>query len=140
MSKIRGVRELNVKLGKIGPAVIAEVRRSLRRGAQKIADHAGAGIADSGAKNNPKPSKPGEFPAGKTGRLQQSITMAEASSDAAIRFVVGANVNYASHLEFGTSKMEPRPFMAPSFDKHLDDIKSDVRAAVKRGIRKGASR
>ncbi|WP_020085700.1 HK97-gp10 family putative phage morphogenesis protein [Hyphomicrobium zavarzinii] len=141
MSKIKGVRELNLKLGKIGPAVIAEIRRSLRRGSQKIQNTAASGIMESGSKNNPGPSKPGEYPAGKSaGGLASGITSVEASSPGVVRFVNGATAPYAEHLEFGTSKMAPRPFMAPSFDRHVDAIKTDIRAAVKRGIRKGASR
>lgn len=138
MAKMKGLRELNVKLGKIGPASVEEVHRALRRGALAIERRAVEGIIDSGSARNPKPSKPGEFPAAKTGELHQSITSVDASDGTALRFEVGTNVPHGTYLELGTSKMEPRPFMAPSFDAEVPNIKANIRAAVKRGIRRGA--
>lgn len=54
-------------------------------------------------------SAPGEPPANETGRLVQSIRWEFTGSRLAIRVVAGTV--YASYLEFGTSKMAPRPFL-----------------------------
>lgn len=31
---------------------------------------------------------------------------------------IGPTVDYAPHLEYGTSRMAPQPFMGPAFDRH----------------------
>lgn len=149
MAKIRGKRELSIKLGRIGPASLLAAREALRRGALAIENRAVEGIVDppktgrwyrskhkKGALH--RASKPGEFPAADSGRLHQSITSVETSTQEAVRFETGSNVPYGPMLEFGTSKMEPRPFMTPAFNENVDAIKANVRAAIKRGVRKGS--
>lgn len=37
--------------------------------------------------------------------------------------VVGTNVEYASHVEYGTSKMKPKPFLRVAWDKNIARIK-----------------
>jgi len=85
-------------------------------------------------------SAPGQPPAVDTGRLRASISVnwsgsgndrAKVASPAIsedgvgqpstvpekFTVVVGTNVSYAEALEEGTSKMSPRPFIRPSFDR-----------------------
>lgn len=65
-------------------------------------------------------SKPGDAPNSDTGNLVKSISI-EPTKPAKTMYV-GANSDYASHLEFGTRKktggtlMEARPFMQPAID------------------------
>jgi len=100
-------------------------------------------------------SAPWEPPAVLTGRLRASITTAwsggqrpipqpvpgnpKASFNDAIRVpegsetefkvVIGTNVEYAPYLELGTSKMSPRPFMRPAFERcSFDIIKSGAKS------------
>ena len=58
-------------------------------------------------------SKPGEPPHVQTGFLKKNIAFELIGSDTAI---VGANeaVKYAYWLEYGTSKMEARPYLRPA--------------------------
>lgn len=58
-------------------------------------------------------SAPGESPAVRTGRLRQSFVMiVEPSTNNRFSVTVRTNVVYADDLEFGTDKIDPRPFMA----------------------------
>lgn len=146
MAKVRGLKQWNAKIGKIGAKTRAEVRRALQRGALAIENRAVEGIIDppktgriyrskhrKGALH--QASAPGEFPAADSGRLHQSITSVEASTDTTLRFETGGNVDYATYLELGTSRMEPRPFLTPAYNENIEKVKANVRAAVKRGAR-----
>ena len=73
-------------------------------------------------------SKPGEPPHVDTGRLRASIQVnwmggGETGQDAPpqpsepFTVRVGTNVEYAYGLEFGTSKVAPRPFLRPALDR-----------------------
>jgi hypothetical protein len=59
-----------------------------------------------------QPSKPGQPPAVQTGRLRNSVTH-QAAQPATLLARAGTNVGYGKLLEFGTSKMEPRPWVRP---------------------------
>lgn len=56
------------------------------------------------------PSGPGEPPAVQTGRLSQSIAYNIVAPN---RAEIGTNVFYGAYLEFGTSKMDARPWLFP---------------------------
>lgn len=60
-------------------------------------------------------SAPGDAPAIDTGEL--FTNMAESTEDGGLTGVLEINTEYAIHLEFGTSKMEPRPFARPAVAK-----------------------
>lgn len=76
------------------------------------------------------PSSPGEPPAVVTGRLRASITMRVESEDGKPAGYVGTNVEYASSLEYGTSKMAPRPFLVPALEANKPKIRDLFRAAM----------
>lgn len=61
-------------------------------------------------------SAPGEPPAVDTGFLINSI-QTDVKSDAEATITIAAE--YAEALEFGTSKIEPRPFVRPAIDNVL---------------------
>lgn len=89
---------------------------ALKRAAPQEADRAIAAIAFEGeayAKRNMtvSPSSPGEFPGVDTGTLKSSIHV-EPAGLGKRRLVDG--VLYGVLLEFGTTKMSPRPFMTPT--------------------------
>ena len=56
-------------------------------------------------------SAPGEAPTVLTGDLRGSITHFVGMVGGVVTGIVSTNVEYAPHLEFGSSKMAPRPFM-----------------------------
>lgn len=39
---------------------------------------------------------------------------------------LGTNVEYAPYVEFGTSKMEARPYLKPAFNDHLSEYKNMI--------------
>lgn len=59
-------------------------------------------------------SAPGEPPARDTGNLAANVRAIRLGPHT-MRVVSGAE--YSAHLEYGTIKMEPRPFMAPAVEK-----------------------
>jgi HK97 gp10 family phage protein len=80
-------------------------------------------------------SAPGETPAVDTGVLVNSInTQLVSSSDTEAIAEVGTGVLYSEFLEFGTSRMEARPFMRPAFDNNEAKIKDTIRRFAKQQI------
>lgn len=59
-------------------------------------------------KRNVTASKPGDPPNSDTGRLINSIKFRKDKN----AYLVGTNVRYGSHLEFGTLNMAPRPWLS----------------------------
>src|SRR5262245_7162584 len=57
-------------------------------------------------------SAPGEAPATDTGRLVNSITTEYDEQNLSGK--VSANTEYAEYLEYGTARMDARPFMRPA--------------------------
>lgn len=76
----------------------------------------------------------GSFPRVQTGRLRASITHRIGYEDKTIVGEVGTNVEYGIHLEFGTSKMYPHPFMGPAYDKHENAILERIAKAEKEAL------
>jgi len=59
----------------------------------------------------PPPSQPNEPPHRRTGKLQELIDIGEIRNFS-VKF--GSYASYSAALEYGTSKMLPRPFMTPA--------------------------
>lgn len=99
-------------------------------------------------------SKPGEPPFIKSGRLLRSISVNADWMSAAISVfgsplvgsdlvgspsnipscatvIVGSNAPYAGELEWGTSKMSPRPWLEPSYRTNLPNMFSRFTSAMK---------
>ena len=64
-------------------------------------------------------SAPGQAPASDTGNLVSKIIVKQKGQDVTS---VESNANYSAYLEYGTSKMQPRPFMLPAFEKSKKPI------------------
>lgn len=67
-------------------------------------------------------SAPGEPPAVATARLRQSIQTEVVTEGDQIIGVVGTDLEYGRHLEYGTRNMEPRPWIKPSIEKVLPEL------------------
>jgi HK97 gp10 family phage protein len=74
-------------------------------------------------------SEPGDPPKIKTGRLRASITHRIVYEDAQVVGEVGTNVEYGIYLEYGTSKMAPRPFLGPALDENAEEINEAIEKA-----------
>lgn len=64
-----------------------------------------------------------------TGRLRGSITHRMVDKTSA---EVGTNVEYGPMVEWGTSKMAPRPFLTGAFEKNKKIIQDKIKEAMKR--------
>lgn len=63
-----------------------------------------------------------------TGRLRNSISHAvDPIGNAAY---IGTNVEYAPYVEFGTSKMAPRPFLRPAALEHSEEYKALMKESM----------
>jgi len=72
-------------------------------------------------------SAPGETPAIDLGHLVNSI---ESSLIDSTSSQVATDSDIAPFLEFGTSRMEARPFMRPAADEHEEDVVQAVSKAI----------
>ncbi|MGB9866717.1 MAG: HK97-gp10 family putative phage morphogenesis protein [Bacillota bacterium] len=68
-------------------------------------------------------SAPGEPPAVRTGRLRNSIKYRIVGTGLSLRGIVGSPLEYAPYLEFGTSKMERRPSLRPTYERERETVK-----------------
>ena len=75
-------------------------------------------------------SAPGESPASDTGNLVSKIKVKQKTKN---RVWVESNADYSAYLEYGTSKMQPRPYMLPAFEKSREPI---TKAVFNRVVRK----
>lgn len=73
-------------------------------------------------------SAPGEYPASDTGRLMGSIM----SDIQPMEARVGTNLEYGRFLEFGTSRMAPRPWLFRSFEAAKVGVERRLKAAFER--------
>lgn len=62
-----------------------------------------------------------------TGRLKGSITHGHDEESA----YIGTNVEYAPYVEFGTTKMSPRPFLRNAVANYSDDYKRIIEEGLK---------
>jgi HK97 gp10 family phage protein len=82
---------------------------------------------------NHVPSNPGEPPNEDTGMLSRGIQTIQVSPTE-VRVV--SDAPYSAALEFGTSRMEARPFMGPAVRAKRKDARDLIRRRVKAGIRR----
>ena len=77
-------------------------------------------------------SAPGQPPMTDTGRLANSITFDRLGD---LTAVVGTKVDYAPHLEYGTSRMAARPFFRPAVErmrpKYIGKLEDIIRRAAR---------
>jgi hypothetical protein len=57
-------------------------------------------------------SAPGQPPAPDTGRLRASVTTEVVRGIASVTGYVSVNTEYAAHLELGTERIQPRPYLS----------------------------
>lgn len=72
----------------------------------------------------------------RTGRLRDSInSRIEEKGNDEITGIVSTDVEYASYVEYGTSKMSAKPYMTPAFNEHKDDIDDFFMEKLKQKLR-----
>lgn len=123
--KIEGLNETLRALDKLGQSGKREAKKAVRMSLEKIRSDAiksiqrgpKTGIVYERGKGQNlsakhQSSSPGEAPATDTGRLASSIKIEQKE----ISGSVGSQLNYSFWLEFGTLKMQARPFLRPALD------------------------
>jgi HK97 gp10 family phage protein len=143
--EIQGLDALAGATAQIREAVASEIQKGLYASAKQVEGEAKKSIL-SGSKSGRiytrrsvthRASAPGEAPASDTGRLVNSInSQLSGPSEATVK--AGAGIaQYAPWLEFGTSKIAPRPFMFPALEKSKQWIYDRMQDALRRGINRG---
>jgi|TARA_R100000081_G_scaffold19152_1_gene8018 HK97 gp10 family phage protein len=109
-----------------------ELKKLVQRSTLLVEGTAKVSILDGGSgityqKYNPRrqhtASAPGEAPASDTGFLVSNITSNVKKEGTAIVGQIVASAPYSPYLEFGTSTIEPRPFMQPALERNRPAIK-----------------
>ena len=101
-----------------------EAKKSIQRGSPS-----GRVYQRYNPKRTHQASAPGQPPASDTGFLVNNIKRRMDADN--MGGEVASRAAYSKYLEFGTSKMLPRPFMFPALEKNRKKIKSRIQKAMK---------
>lgn len=121
---VEGAKKIAEQLRKRGEEYDKQVRKIINAGA--LAIHADAvesvqrGPKTGHTYGNHQASAPGEPPATDKGDLVRGITIVTEPDGKEASIV--SKADYSWSLEFGTTNMEPRPFMQPALDKNIPEI------------------
>ena len=138
---VKNIKKVMSQLNKLNKQLEPDFQEIVKGGGQFIRGEAIKSI-QSGAKSgivyekyNPRrshrASAPGQAPASDTGNLVSKIIVKQKTKNITN---VESNADYSAFLEYGTSKMEPRPFMLPAFEKSKKPIINAVLKRVKNKI------
>jgi HK97 gp10 family phage protein len=118
-----------VRLNRLaGAEAIERVGQALYAGGEMIRAEASHMITEGAVSGKHHvPSLPGQPPKEDTGVLRTHI---ETTQVGPLKVEVSSNAPYASALEFGTSKMLPRPYMSPATQRKRAEIIDLVRKSV----------
>jgi HK97 gp10 family phage protein len=120
--KIEGISALLRDLERAqraGDGVAASAVEAVAEGTAKIA----RARIGSGSGSSP----PGAYPKSKTGRLERSIAVITTKAKRTTA-IVGTAQLHGRFLELGTGKMEPRPWLLPSFEDARDNETGNLAA------------
>ena len=136
MSQKSGIKNPTAFKNKMKKRLVENPERHLKKLIQQattlVEGEAKASIMKGGSgityqKYNPRrqhtASAAGEPPASDTGFLVGSISSSVRSQGSTVIGQIVASAPYAKHLEFGTSNIEPRPYMQPALERNRPFIK-----------------
>jgi HK97 gp10 family phage protein len=140
-TRIQGLDRLNAKLRALPNQVAQPVRNAIATAALTVQTEAQNSVRQPGrgrvykrGSRTHQASAPGDPPASDTGRLLGSIETTLLDNGFAAE--VGTGVAYGRHLEFGTSKIAPRPWLFPALEKHRVRITEHIANAVRSALRR----
>ncbi len=135
MARVRGGKEHADRMRRLVSAgAVQKIGAALYEAGSQIEVDAAISITSGAVSGKGHvPSKPGEPPSADTHVLDRSI---ETNLVAPLHVQVSANAPYARALEFGTTKMASRPFMAPALQKNRAAVVEGVREAVNKILAK----
>ena len=144
--EIHGLDDLAKKLARMDDSLEKTAIKDITKGTLKVHGTAVKSIqahlsrnTQAGTKRGNKthfPSLPGFPPNTDTGNLVKQIRFE--FTNGGFTGLVGTNVKYGANLEFGTSKMKPRPWLGPAYLKHRKDILKNMTVDLKSTINKEA--
>lgn len=79
----------------------------------------------------PAPSAPGQPPGVVTGNLRAATTYRVDRESRSVRAGTGPTAPYGEYLEFGTSRVAARPYMAPAFKRLREALKDVAMGALR---------
>jgi HK97 gp10 family phage protein len=147
---ITGQEELKRVLLSLGRDMEQALAQGVFLTAQQIRTHAIKSIQEQGFGSYVQRSRqgggtythiaaaPGKAPNTDTGKLVSSIAVEMDWDDASAE--VGSNLDYSAFLEFGTTQMEPRPWLSPAVDAKRDNMQKNIAKAAINTIKKKAKR
>lgn len=141
--KFKGRKDRSRMFKGYGAVALQAARRELQRGGLMIENDATESIIEQTPGGLPYPSKgrkgaihwaspEGAAPNADTGELHTSITTTTKNTTTGVEVQTGSNTPYGTALEFGTSRMAPRPYMRPAFKKNVRRISQNVAQAIRR--------
>ncbi|WP_313393578.1 HK97-gp10 family putative phage morphogenesis protein [Sphingobium yanoikuyae] len=132
---ITGDKKLAAQFRKMADqATVNRVRKVLVYAGGIVADRAqGSIMANSVSGKRHVASKPGDPPNNDTGILHGNIEVTEPSP---LVVEVRSEAPYSAALEFGTSKIEARPFMGPAAIETKGEVVDAINQAIKAEIRR----
>ena len=135
--KIEGIERVMEQLKQKGAEVEKKTRDAVHRSAYRIHGSAVKRIQNGPAsgrtyekyqpRRTHKASAKGEAPMADTGELVSKSGVNTDSMYAEVVFFA----DYARYLEFGTTKMDPRPFLVPSLEEDIPVLRSELMEVAK---------
>lgn len=134
---IRKLRQLPIEARSgVGSALVASVVQLDAYAKQKIQGGGRGGRVYRRRSVTHQASAPGEFPKTDTGQLVSSLFFKVGSDK--LRALFGTKLAYGRYLEYGTSRMQARPWLRPTFQANLEQITQRVNKAVQDALRKAS--
>lgn len=131
--RVRGGDRLADRLRSLRGVQTTAAIGAVRAGAHELREAARDSLARAGAGRGAPPGQP---PRRRSGRLAASVTVQTAADGLAA--TVGSDLDYGTHLEFGTRRMAARPWLHPTFlalRARLSDRFARAAAAASRSVR-----
>lgn len=149
--KVIGGERLRANLRALPGKIRKPVQRAVLDGANDVRNEilqsmrppkGGETYTVPGTKRKYQASAPGEAPAVATGRLRGSvgIRLDEDRLGATIGVHELSQVKYAAALEFGTAKMEARPWLFPAFEKTKKRVRERIRKATDAALKRASAK
>lgn len=131
--RVEGEEELERSFAKAGDQVNLEIVQAVNQAliileqyAKLITGRPGGGrLYPRPGGTHHRASVPGAPPARDSGQLTTGISSQVSQGLEGVQGIIGTNEEYGPYLEYGTARMEPRPFMIKTLvDKQDEVIKS----------------
>lgn len=78
----------------------------------------------------------------RTGKLKEGLKISGVKNRDGTKYVLvgidrsdNSNIFYGKFIEFGTSKMSPRPFLEPAYEKNKKEILKRIKSTLKEGLK-----